>query len=165
VTDLDGEPPLDVLAGVAQSRSLVLALVERSAGVPEDARLRFAVRGIGGVDPRKKAIYVGDDVFVGDRLAFATPDAKAAREDFGAMLRDVTRHLSGGAPIAALYADCAGRGARLYKRHHVDARALGNHFPGLPFTCLRSSFEIGSHLGRPEVHTYTGVLGILYAPS
>ncbi len=125
----------------------------------------YVVRGIGGVDPRKKAIFVGHDVAVGDQIAFATPDRNGAREDFESMLRATLRGTAGGVPVAGFHIDCAGRGPRLYGRPHVDARAITAHFRDVPFAGMRSSFEIGPYAGTPEVLTYTGVLGILYAPS
>jgi small ligand-binding sensory domain FIST len=165
VTELGGQPPLDALASVAKRKSLVLAMVEREDASQASERVGYLVRGIGGVDPRKKAIYVGDDVSVGDRLAFATPNRAVAREDFQAMLRDTARGLSGGVAVAGFHIDCAGRGARLYGRQHVDARAIAARFDEVPFAGIRSSFEIAPHAGIPEVLTYTGVLGLLYAPS
>ncbi len=166
VMKLGDRAPLDALASVARDKSLVLAMIERSdAEAPESGRPGHLIRGIGGVDPRKKAIYVGDDIAVGDRLAFATPNRAAAREDFEAMLRETARGLSGGNAIAGFHIDCAGRGPRLHGRHHVDARAIASHFGDLPFAGMRSSLEIVLHRGRPEVLTYTGVLGLLYAPS
>jgi len=165
VTSLGGEPPLEVLASATRDRKLVLALIQRSSGEASDERTRFVVRGIGGVDPKKKAIYVGDDVVAGDHLAFASPDAAAAREDFAAMLRDMSRSLSGGAVVAGFFIDCAGRGARLYGREHVDVQAIVERWSELPLIGIRSSFEVAPHRGKAEMLTYTGVLALLYAPS
>jgi small ligand-binding sensory domain FIST len=169
VTRVGGRKPLELLTETMRGRRdrpLALVLVEPAdARDAEDARVRTLVRGIGGVSPQKGAIHIGDEIAVGDRIAFAILDASAAREDFQSMLRDVERHLAGGIPVAGIYLDCAARGTRLYGRPDVDVRAVASRFPELPFAGACSSFEIAPIGGRARVLAYTGVLTILYAPS
>jgi small ligand-binding sensory domain FIST len=171
VTRLGGRPPLEVLTQSVEGRKdrpLVLGLVAPRGYEPdrsEERRLEGFVRGIGGVNPKTGAVHLGDAISVGDRVAFTTLDPRAAREDFGAMLREIERGLFGGVPVAGIFIDCAGRGSRLYGHKGVDARAIATRFPEVPFAGIRSSFELAPFAGATRVLSYSGVLGILYAPS
>jgi small ligand-binding sensory domain FIST len=164
VRSLAGTRPLEQLTEAVRTRTdrpLVLAAVRAREGRPD----HFLVRGISGIDPPTGSIHVGDMVEPGDEMAFGVIDPLAARADFGAMLRHLERSLSGGVPVAGIYIDCAGRGAHLYGRGRVDARAIRQRFPELPFAGLRTSFEIAPFGGRPHIQTYTGVLALVFAPS
>jgi small ligand-binding sensory domain FIST len=163
VVELGGRPPLAVLneaMRLRNDRPLVLAALASPRGDGE-----LLVRALSGVNPARGAIFVGPGVSVGDRLAFAALDADAARKGFDSMLQRVHRDLAGGVPLAGFFIDCLGRGASLYGRHGVDARAIRGRFGDLPFAGVRSSFEVAPFAGRPAVHSYTGVVAVLYAPS
>jgi small ligand-binding sensory domain FIST len=163
VTRLGGKRPLDVLTEAVQGRTdrpLVLA-----AFAPPGENEAPLVRAISGVNPARGAVHVGEEVHPGARMAFACLDGAAAREHLEATLRDVERSMAGGVPLAGVYVDCAGRGTRLYGRPGVDAKVLRARWPDLPFAGMHSSFEIAPFAGHACVHTFTGVLGLLYAPS
>ncbi len=167
VTRLGGRRPLDLLTESVRARGdrpLVLAAIA-PAGAPAEPRVRPVVRGISGVDPTRGAVHVGEEVRQGDRLAFAALDSDAARDDLEATLREVERGMAGGVPLAGLFLGCAGRGSRLYGRAGVEARILRGRLGDVPFAGMHSSFEIGPASGRARLHTYTGVLALLYAPS
>lgn len=167
VTRLDGRGPLDVLTDAVKGRSdrpMVFAVF----AARDDAEQRpghALVRGISGVDPARSGVHVGEEVRVGDRIAFATLDSGAARDDLEAMLRDLGRRTGGGAAIAALYFNCAGRGSALYGAQNVDSRAIRDRLRDVPFAGMQSSFEIAPFDGRPRLHLYSGVLALLFAPS
>ncbi|MEZ4256569.1 MAG: FIST C-terminal domain-containing protein [Polyangiales bacterium] len=167
VTSLGGHRPLELLADVTRrrgERSLVLvAIAPRGEG--HHRANQCLVRGVTGVHPVKGAVHLGSEIREGDRVAFATPDAHAAFDDFRTMLRSLERGLRGGVPIAGLYVGCGSRGSRLFSRPGADARILRSALEDLPFAGMYSSFEIGPFDGRPRMHVYSGVLSVLYAPS
>lgn len=168
VGSLDGRRALDVLTDSVRGRGdRPLVLVALAPAEGSDVRSgHVLVRAIAGVDPARGGVHLGQEpVRSGDRIAFATIDRAAARDDFASMLRDVARRVSGAAPVAAIYVSCAGRGKGLYGVPDVDARAIRERFGGLPFAGLHSSFEIAPFDGDPRVHLYTGVLGVLCEPS
>ncbi len=167
VTRMSGQRPLEVLSAATAARgerSLVLvAIAPRGEG--HDRGNLSLVRGVTGVHPQKGAVHLGDEVRVGDRVAFATPDSHAAKEDFRTMLRSLERGMGGGVPVAGLYMGCASRGSKLFARPGADARSIRGGLGDLPFAGMYSSFEIAPFEGRPRMHVYSGVLAMLYAPS
>lgn len=167
VTRLGGRRPLDVLSEAVRGRSdrpLVLAAIQ-PRGTAATSPPQYIVRAISGVNPTRGAVHVTQPLAVGDRMAFATLDPTAAREHLEATVREAERGMAGGVPLAGIYVDCSGRGARLHGRSGVDARILRNRFGDLPFAGMHSSFEIGPFGDRTQVHSFTGVLALLYAPS
>jgi small ligand-binding sensory domain FIST len=168
--EIDGEPALDVLATHGERLSdrplLLLALAEESPeGAEPERRPALLVRGIQGVDPDRRAIVVSDELREGMRVAFAVRDARAAREAFEAMTRELERDIAGAAPRFGVFVNCAGRGSSLYGAHDVDTKILRARFPGMPFAGMASSFEIAPHIGKPTLQLYTGVVALFTSPS
>ncbi|MEM9189144.1 MAG: FIST N-terminal domain-containing protein [Myxococcota bacterium] len=164
VRRLGGRPPLERLSVAVSSRNdrpLVLAAI-RSRG---DEQGSWMVRAISGVEPSSGSIHIGSAVKAGDQLCFATLSPDDARDHFELTLRRMHRDLRGGVPVAAVFIDCAGRGARLYGRKGVDVRAVRRRFDGLCFAGVRSSFEVAPFDGEPKSQMYTAVLALIYAPS
>jgi small ligand-binding sensory domain FIST len=167
VTQLGGRRPLELLSeatGRRADRSLVLVSIAPRGSLHERSN-HGLVRGVAGVHPVKGAVHLGPEVEVGDRVAFATPDAHAATEDFRSMVRAVDGALLGGVPLAGLYVGCGSRGSKLFAKPGADARLIRSALGDLPFAGMYSSFEIGPFDGLPRMHVYSGVLGILYSPS
>lgn len=162
VTGLDGQRPLSLLGrAVGEREDRPLVLVRWSPGGAPSPVLR----GIGGVEPRRGAIFVGPDVARGDRLAYCVPDASAGRDDLRACLDRLRAGLFGGIPIAAIVIESVGRGVRLHGKPHVDARTLRRALGDVPFIGVRTTQEIvrvGEHL---RVAGHTMVVGLLFAPS
>jgi small ligand-binding sensory domain FIST len=170
LVEIDGLPALDVLAAHGESladRPLLLLVLadEPESRSGEGGRPALVVRGIQGVDPDRRAILVSDEMREGMRVAFAVRDARAAREDFESMTRDLEREIAGAAPRFGVYLNCAGRGSGLYGAHDIDTKILRARFPGLPFAGMASSFEIVPHSGRPTMQLYTGVFALFTSPS
>jgi len=168
VTHVDDRPALESLTDAVRGRNdrpLVFAAIAPAATGAVDRPMQCLVRSISGVDPARSAVHLGEEVTEGSQIAFAILDPTSARDGVEAMLRDLTRQLAGGVPVAGVYVDCAGRGRGLYGAPDVDVRSIRTRFPELPFAGLFSSFEIAPFDDVPRVHLYTGVLAILYAPS
>lgn len=108
VTELDGEPALDVLledlritldqpqAAVAALRTTLVGLTQPS----EDVVTRMGsfgtdvvVRHIIGVDPRRRGVAVADKVDEGMRLAFCRRDVAAARADLVRICTEIREEL------------------------------------------------------------------------
>jgi small ligand-binding sensory domain FIST len=96
VTELDGEPALDLLledlqvsldqpeAAVAALRTTLVGLTQASEDVTDRAGhfgTDVIVRHIVGVDPRRGGVAVADQVEEGMKLAFCRRDVEAARAD------------------------------------------------------------------------------------
>ncbi|MCC7542146.1 MAG: FIST C-terminal domain-containing protein [Deltaproteobacteria bacterium] len=167
VLEIGGRPALEVLSDAVRGRAdrptILVAL-----GPREDAKARgghLLLRGIAGVDPASKGIFLAEPLVEGQPIALAIREGAAAREDLDRSLRDLSRRCAGGAAIAALCVDCAGRGHSLYGAAHVDSRAIRTRLPGLPMAGFFSSFEIAMFEGQPRLHLYTAVVAVLYAPS
>jgi small ligand-binding sensory domain FIST len=168
--EVDGEPALDVLAGMGErlsDRPLLFAILadEPESGPTEGGRPALVVRGIQGVDPDRRALVISEEIRQGMRITFGIRDARAARDDMEAVTRELKRDIAGAAPRFGLYVNCAGRGSSLYGAHDVDSKILKGRFPGLPFAGMASSFEIAPRLGRPTLQLYSGVFALFTSPS
>jgi small ligand-binding sensory domain FIST len=170
LTEIDGEPALDVLAGfgerLADRPLLLIALADEvRPDAPESGRPPLVIRGIQGIDPDRRALVLSEELRRGMRIAFAVRDPRAARDDLEAMTRELDRDIAGAAPRFGIYVNCAGRGTSLYGAPDVDSKILRTRFPGVPFVGLASSFEIAPHFGRPTMQLYSGVFALFTSPS
>jgi small ligand-binding sensory domain FIST len=108
VTELDGEPALDVLledAGISldQPQAAMAALRKTLVGLTqgsEDVVSRtghfgtdVVVRHIIGLDPRKRGVAIASKVDAGMRLAFCRRDAEAARADLVRICAEIREEL------------------------------------------------------------------------
>ncbi len=162
VTGLDGQRPLTLLghaAGKLEDGPLVLV-----RWFPGGAAASV-IRGIGGIDPKRGAIFVGRDVARGDRLGYCVPDSSAGRDDLRACLDRLRTKLFGGTPVAAIVVESVGRGVRLHGKPHVDARMLRRELGDVPFIGVRTAQEIVRVGDRLRVAGHTMVVGLLFAPS
>jgi small ligand-binding sensory domain FIST len=179
VLEIEGAPALEVLSSVAGNVDDQLVFVALAPPPrPEDSRREptlddgrpparpdVLLRAVQGVDPVRRGLLVSDEVRPGMRLAFAVRDAKAAREDLQAAVRDLLREANGAAPRFAVYLNCAGRGSGLYGQRDVDLKILKARLGDLPLAGMQSSFEVSEVGGKPSLQLYTGVLGLFTSPS
>jgi small ligand-binding sensory domain FIST len=181
VLEIEGAPALEVLSSVAENlvdQPLVFVALAPPAhqepatgepalerGEPLVARPELLIRAVQGVDPVRRGLLVSDEVRPGMRLAFAVRDAKAAREDLQAAVRELVREANGAAPRFGIYLNCAGRGSSLYGQRDVDLKILKARLGELPLAGMQSSFEVSEVGGKPALQLYTGVLGVFTSPS
>jgi small ligand-binding sensory domain FIST len=180
VLEIEGAPALEVLSSVAENlvdQPLVFVALappahqEPATGEPalergeRLARPELLIRAVQGVDPVRRGLLVSDEVRPGMRLAFAVRDAKAAREDLQAAVRELVREANGAAPRFGIYLNCAGRGSSLYGQRDVDLKILKARLGELPLAGMQSSFEVSEVAGKPALQLYTGVLGVFTSPS
>ena len=108
VTELDGEPALDVLledlqvspdqpqAALAALRTTLVGLTQPTQDVLTRAGsfgVDVVVRHIVGVDPRRRGVAVADKVEEGMRLAFCKRNAEAARADLVRICAEIREEL------------------------------------------------------------------------
>jgi small ligand-binding sensory domain FIST len=168
LTEIGGEPALDVLKGSAADlagQPLVLTVLAPETTAQDSSRSELLVRGIQGVDPARRAILLSGELEVGWRVAFAVRDAASARTDLELCARELARDAAGAEPLFGVYMSCAGRGASLYGGPDVDLRVLRGRFPEVPLIGMHSAFEIAPFEGKPAVHFYTGVIALFTRPS
>lgn len=166
VTQIEGEPALDVLTSVGESlagQPLVFAVL--SDGDSGDGRPDVMVRAVQGVDPVRRGLLVSDEVREGSKIAFAIRDPKEAKSDLEAAARDALRQSAGAQPRFGIYVNCAGRGSGLYGASDVDTKILRARFGDMPLAGVNSSFEIAPYRGRASLQLYTGVIALFSAPS
>lgn len=85
----------------------------------------FLIRNLVAVQPEQGAIAVGDIVPVGTTVRMHTRDATTAREDLE-MLLDAQKLYD--RPKGVILISCNGRGERLFKERHHDARTIARAF-------------------------------------
>jgi small ligand-binding sensory domain FIST len=108
VTELDGEPALDVLledlrisleqpqAAMAVLRATLVGLTQASEDVVNRTGhfgTDVVVRHIIGLDPRRRGVAIADRVDEGMRLAFCRRDAEAARADLVRICAEIREEL------------------------------------------------------------------------
>ena len=119
----------------------------------------FFVRGILGIDQRRRAVVVGGLPRVGQTMQFHLRDPALATID----LRDATRQARSlaGEPVAALLCTCEGRGSRVFGDPHHDSRVVQENLPDVPLAGAFLAGEIGP-LGRTIVlHGFTATLVVI----
>ena len=161
VASIDGRAPLERLGRAVRDRHdrpLVLVAIQRGDGPP-------VIRGIGGIDPHRGALHVGDDVRVGDLFSFCVPRPDQAREDLSASLRRLLGETNGGAPVCCFYFDSVGRGANIFGEPNVDIRILRKGLDDVPFLGLRVSSQILGSYESAQLAGHCGALALLYVPS
>jgi small ligand-binding sensory domain FIST len=158
VLELSGHPAGEALrahvhAAGAQAEDQLPALLYAALRHPGETG--HVIRPIVGVDPQAGGFLLPDELEEGMELAFAFRETLAAMRDREAMLKQVS--LGAAAPVAALYFNCAGRGARLHLEADADLRAIARALPGVPLLGMTSSFE----LAGPRLLMYSGVLVVV----
>jgi len=148
ISSFDGQPALDVLRGVAERAGLavsgeslrqIMLEIDLAPNGDSESVGGSLLRGVVGIDPRRKAILLPDDFQPGTRLRFVLRDAVAARENLESLVaeqivpgRGLGLYLSGS---SLDYAGAGGAGR--------DARCFQNHDPDFPVLGLRGSQLLG----------------------
>jgi len=165
ILSLDGRPALDVYREVAReplAEDLRRAAAFLLVAIPRDEAdpLRpggYVVRHVVGFAEAEKAFAVPDEVKPGDRIALATRDPDAAREDLKLMLERV----ADAPPALGLYFNCCARGSRFFGVPGLEAAYLDRAFGAAPLVGMFGSCEIGPIGTSSELLTHTGVLALL----
>jgi small ligand-binding sensory domain FIST len=130
---------------------------------PEYARGDFIVRGIHGRDRDTGAIYVGENVRVGQTLRLHVRDADSATDDLRHALRDAREHARPGHPSGALIFTCNGRGARFFNRPDHDASLVADELDA-PSAGMFCNGELGPVGGKSFLHAFSATMAVFYDP-
>jgi small ligand-binding sensory domain FIST len=118
----------------------------------------YVVRGVIGIDPRRRAVALADEVQQGDRLHFCRRNREAARADLVRCLTELREELeeAGKAPRGALYISCNGSGVHLFDEPGVELGLIAHHLKNLPVI----GFAANGEIARDRLYGFTGVLAV-----
>ncbi|HET7773976.1 MAG TPA: FIST C-terminal domain-containing protein [Burkholderiaceae bacterium] len=118
----------------------------------------YVVRGVIGIDPRRRAVALADEVQQGDRLHFCRRNREAARADLVRCLTELREELeeAGKTPRGALYISCNGRGVHLFDEPGVELGLIAHHLKDLPVI----GFAANGEIARDRLYGFTGVLAV-----
>ncbi|KPF69653.1 hypothetical protein IP84_04485 [beta proteobacterium AAP99] len=118
----------------------------------------YVVRGVIGIDPRRRAVALADEVQQGDRLHFCRRNREAARADLVRCLTELREELeeAGKTPRGALYVSCNGRGVHLFDEPGVELGLITHHLKDLPVI----GFAANGEIARDRLYGFTGVLAV-----
>ena len=166
--ELDGRPVFEVLRDLfaaLDGRDRHLASTALFVGVlmdefREEPRVGdFLIRNLIGVDPRRGAIAVGENLQEGMRLRFHVRDAQTSAEDLHTMLKSYEKTLPGSVSGALLFS-CLGRGEGLYGRPNFDTGVFREYLGDVPVGGFFCNGEIGPVSGATFLHGYTSSFGL-----
>ena len=166
--ELDGSPAFEVLRDLfatLDERDRHLASTALFVGVLMDEFSEepqvgdFLIRNLVGVDPRRGAIAVGENLQDGMRLRFHVRDAQTSAEDLHTMLKSYEKTLPGSVAGALLFS-CLGRGVGLYGRPNFDTGVFHEHLGDVPVGGFFCNGEIGPVGGATFLHGYTSSFGL-----
>ena len=111
----------------------------------------FLVRNIIGVDPKRRAIVIGDFVRPGQTIQFHARDSESADEDLRALMH-------GQQANAALLFACNGRGQHMFDEPNHDISVLQEALGTVPIAGFFASGEIGPVGNKNFLHGFTATI-------
>lgn len=111
----------------------------------------FLVRNIIGVDPKRRAIVIGDFVRPGQTIQFHARDSESADEDLRALMH-------GHQANAALLFACNGRGQHMFDEPNHDISVLQEALGTVPIAGFFASGEIGPVGNKNFLHGFTATI-------
>jgi len=168
ISELDGEPALDVLKKVIPNAlisnpldimRLIYVAFPPVRGGTEISGSDYLVRNLIGLDPETGAIAVSENVEEGQVISFTTRNPEAAREDLKQMLDRISNSRKSENPFKfGLYFDCCARGRSLYGIEGIDTAYINNVLGDVPIAGFFGNAEFAPLSGKNHLFTYTGVL-------
>jgi small ligand-binding sensory domain FIST len=119
----------------------------------------FLVRNVLGIDRDSGALGINDRVRVGQTVQFHVRDADTADEDLHALLQ-MDLHAHDRRPAAGLVFSCNGRGTRLFREAHHDARAVRAEVGPIPLAGFFAQGELGPVGGQNFIHGFTASVAL-----
>ncbi|MBU0616373.1 MAG: FIST C-terminal domain-containing protein [Planctomycetes bacterium] len=161
IRQLGGKPPLAVVIDTLKQCSTRDIELARSGGLlvgrvinehqPRFTRGDFLIRNPIGFEQESGAMMINDLVRIGQTIQFHVRDSKSADDDLLSLLGARPRAAAAG----ALLFTCNGRGSRLFKERHHDARAVAQACDALPVAGMFCAGEIGPVSRRNFLHGHT----------
>lgn len=153
IFSLDGRPALEVLLETVKGDRAQLLV---GLPVPGSDTGDYTARNLVGIDPKHKAIAIGDVVEPGAELLFCKRDAAAARADLARMLDALKA--AGPAPRGALYYSCVARGEHLFGSRGAELQLVRQALGEVPLV----GFFCNGEISRDRLYGYTGVLTLFH---
>jgi small ligand-binding sensory domain FIST len=149
VFTLDGRPALDVLIETVKGEQAQLLV---GLSVPGSDTGDYTARNLIGVDPKTRAIGIGDAVEPGAEIVFCKRDAAAARADLERILAELKA--AAPAPRGALYFSCVARGEHMFGSRGAEPQLIAQALGEVPLV----GFFCNGEISRDRLYGYTGVL-------
>ena len=128
----------------------------------ERSRGDFLIRSLIGIDEKMGAIAVNEHVSVGQTVQFNRRTPDAAHEDIVQVMKHLKMKVGPANNMCGLYFNCLGRGFGLYGQPDHDVLVMRKHLGVFPMAGFFGNSELAP-VGRQNfVHTYTGVLTLLW---
>jgi small ligand-binding sensory domain FIST len=119
----------------------------------------FLVRNVMHLDRSSGALFITDQVRVGQTVQFHVRDAATADEDLHALLQlDVSAHEK--KPSGALLFSCNGRGSRLFAQPNHDASVIHAEVGAIPLAGFFAQGELGPVGGQNFIHGFTASVAL-----
>jgi small ligand-binding sensory domain FIST len=167
IRQLGGKPPLAVVIDTLKQCSTRDIELARTGGLlvgrainehqPRFARGDFLIRNPIGFEQESGAMMINDLVRTGQTIQFHVRDSQSADDDLVSLLGARPRAAAAG----ALLFTCNGRGSRLFKERHHDARAVAQAGDALPVAGMFCAGEIGPVSRRNFLHGHTASVAFL----
>lgn len=174
IRQLGGKPPLAVVIETLKQCSTRDVELAQAGGLlvgrvidehqPSFARGDFLIRNPLGFEKDSGAMMINDLVRIGQTIQFHVPDSASADDDLVSLLAARPR----AAVAGALLFTCSGRGTRLFKDRHHDARTVAQSCHARPIAGLFCAGEFGPVGRRNFLHGHTASVGFFrpgHAPS
>lgn len=165
IRQLGGKPPLAVVIETLKACSTRDIELARTGGLlvgrvineyqPRFSRGDFLIRSPIGFEQDSGAMMINDLVRTGQTIQFHVRDSASADDDLVSLLAARPR----GTAAGALLFTCNGRGSRLFRDRHHDARAVSQSCDARPVAGLFCAGEIGPIGRRNFLHGHTASVG------
>jgi small ligand-binding sensory domain FIST len=170
IDEIGGRPAVALLAELLKEQGILQ--FSAAAGLiflaipldPTDAKLQpghYTARNLTALDLDNGAVYVGEEIQVGQAVAFAIREPARALRDMQAMVRGVAEAWPAPPPTFGLYTNCCGRGRGLYRRANRDAAIIGGTFDHVPVAGFFSYAEFCPVERHNRLHNYSGILTLV----
>ena len=128
----------------------------------ERKRGDFLIRSLMGIEERSGALGINENVSVGQTVQFNLRTPNAAHEDMVQVMKRLKLEKGRIAGACGLYFNCLGRGFGLYGQPDHDVLVMRKHLGAFPMAGFFGNAEFAPVGDRNFVHSYTGVLALLW---
>lgn len=128
----------------------------------ERKRGDYLIRSLMGIEERSGALGINENVSVGQTIQFNLRTPNAAHEDMVQVMKRLKVEKGRIAGACGLYFNCMGRGFGLYGEPDHDVLVMRKHLGAFPMAGFFGNAEFAPVGGRNFVHSYTGVLTLLW---